>query len=63
MTTQTEKQLKLAILTAGILALLGMAWTSKADASTVTALASDVRVIKALVCKDHPGDSLCQVKP
>jgi hypothetical protein len=31
----------------------------KADKTDMAAMAADVRVIKVLVCRDHPGDSMC----
>ena len=33
----------------------------KADRAVVESMASDIRVIRTLVCKDHPGDSMCAV--
>ena len=45
---------------------LGIAWGTlkaevgkKADAAELTAIAADVRDIKVLVCRGHPGDSAC----
>ena len=34
---------------------------NKADRAVVERMASDIRVIRTLVCKDHPGDSMCAV--
>lgn len=59
MTSPTEKQLKLSLLTVGLLALLGMAWNSKANVSDVDAIAADVRDIKTMLCRTIPDDSMC----
>jgi len=49
---------------------LGIAWGSlkaevsrKANTVDVVAIASDVRDIKVLICRDHPGDSACADAP
>ena len=60
MTAPTERTVKLAVVVAGALALLGMAWESKADARDVDAIGRDVRDIKQLVCRQYPTDSLCR---
>ena len=36
---------------------------TKADKNTVEAMAEDIRVIKSLICRDHPGDSACLPRP
>lgn len=41
-------------------ATLTAAVQQKADKTEVTELARDIRAIKTLICKDHPGDSLCR---
>ena len=47
---------------------LGVLWgmttgavQQKADKTEVAEMMRDIRAIKALICKDHPGDSLCRV--
>lgn len=57
MTTQAEKQLKLAILTAGILGLLAMAWDTKANQSEV----DDLRgIVLDHLCTEHPQHRRCR---
>ena len=53
-----------------ILFTAGGAWTlthvqisGKADKVALEAIAADVRIIKTLVCRDHPGDSACLPTP
>lgn len=62
LTAQQQRAIKTTIVGAGLVALLGFAWNSKADTADVEAIGRDVRVIKALVCKDHPNDSLCSAR-
>lgn len=66
MTTQQEKTVKLAVLTAGLLALLGMAWGSKADKADVEAMRTTIqRVdertarIERYLCAGRVGDMGC----
>lgn len=70
MTTQTEKSIKLAVLTAGVIALIGMAWNSKADKAEVKAEVESLRVtlkrvdertarIERFMCRTRPDDLGC----
>lgn len=47
--------------------VVALAWASltaavaqKADKADVQAMSNDLKAIKSLICKDHPGDSLCR---
>jgi hypothetical protein len=38
---------------------IGEKLEAKADKAVVAQMASDIHVIRTLVCRDHPGDSMC----
>jgi hypothetical protein len=66
-TPKTENAVKVAVLVAGALGLLGMAWNSKADRSDVEALRQtmqrvDERTarIERFLCQDRASDLGCQ---
>lgn len=61
MTTQETRALKTAVLVAGTLALLGMAWTSKADVSQVERLEHKVDALLSLQCRSvNKDDTICR---
>jgi hypothetical protein len=60
MSANTERTIKTAVLVAGTIALLGMAWTSKADKADVDALAHKIDAVLTLQCRTSPDDTICR---
>ncbi len=59
MTQQESKAIKTAVLIAGALALLGMAWASKANVSDLARVERKVDALLTLECRERPADSIC----